>query len=157
MMWAVRKVIVLAGPLFLAVACDQSDKANNSMDTKQTYSLCPKTDDARQRLYENVNQFSDQQQAKVIDRGSGAQKELSDIGSNVLKNTGGDTVLLTIEKTGEFRISVTNLGLKEKLALAIRSFEGHGNNAAVDRFMSDLGRFWTIQGVDGGVTDDPPC
>jgi hypothetical protein len=114
------KLVLLAGPLFLTIGCGQSGKADKMLETKQTYSLCPKTVDARQRLYQQVTLFADRQKARVTDRASGAQRELSDIGSGVLKNTGGEPLLLTVEKAGEFRISVTNLGLKEKIALAVR-------------------------------------
>jgi hypothetical protein len=156
-MRAIWKLVALASPLFLIVGCGPSDEASKIVEKKQTYSLCPKTDDARQRLYKQVTLFADEEKARVIDRSSGAKRELSDIGSSVLNNTGGDSILLTVEKPGVFRISVTNLGLKEKIALAIRVGGQPGEDMAVNRLMRDLGRFWTIQEVVGGVTNDPPC
>ena len=93
------------------------------METKTTYSLCPTAGDSRQRLYDEVKTFAEQQGARLIDRSSGAKQELSDLQSAVLKNTGGDPILLTIEKAGQYRVSVTNLGLKEKVALSVRSLE----------------------------------
>lgn len=156
-MRSIFKLGVLAWPLFLTIGCGQSGQADKIMETKKTYSLCPKTDDARQRLYQQVNLFADRQKARVTDRASDAQRELSDIGSGVLKNTGGEPLLLTVEKAGEFRISVTNFGLKEKIALAVRFWGEPGKDMAIDRLMIDLGAFWTVQEVDGGVTNDPPC
>jgi hypothetical protein len=104
-----------------------------------------------------VKEFADQQQARFIDRGAGAQQELSAMGPDVLSNTGGSPVLLTVERPDEFRISVTNLGLSEKIALTVRSTREFGEASPVGVFMNDLGRFWTIQRVEGGVTDDPRC
>ena len=127
------------------------------METRYAYSLCPTNDDSRQRLHELVRDFSNRQQARLIDRGAGAQRELSQMDTNVLRKTGGDVILLTIEKPGEFRISITNLGLREKLAVAIGFGGESGDDSPVRGFMDDLSRFWRIQRVDGGVTDDPPC
>ena len=152
-----RNVVVLSVLLLLIVACGQSDKGVDSMERKQTYSLCPRTDQSRQSLFEQVKGFADQQQARFIDRGEGAERELSSMGSDVLRKTGGSPVLLTVEKPNEFRISVTNLGLREKIALTVRSWGEIGEASPVAGFMDDLGRLWTIQRVEGGVTDDPPC
>jgi hypothetical protein len=145
-----RKAMVLAVPLFMVVACGQPE-------IKRIYSLCPKTDESRQRLYEQVKNFADQQRARLIDRGDGVERELSNMESEVLNKTGGNPILLTGEKPDEFRISVTNLGLKEKMALTVRSSAARGEASPVAAFMDDLGRFWAIQRVEGGVADDPPC
>jgi hypothetical protein len=91
------KAIALAVPLSLAVACGQSDEGSRSMGVKQTYSLCPNTGGARQRLYEQVSNFADQQQAQFSDRGAGVKRELSSLGPEVLTNTGGCPVLLGCE------------------------------------------------------------
>jgi hypothetical protein len=79
------------------------------------------------------------------------------MGSNVLSKTGGDPVLLTVEKPEEFRISVTNLGLRVKIALTIRIWDTSGASGSIADLMDGIGRFWTIQRVEGGVSDDPPC
>ena len=101
--------------------------------------------------------MADQQQAQFIDRGAGAQSELSGMTSDVLKNTTGTAILITVEKPDMFRISVTNLGLREKIALSVRSWGGVRQHLAVARFMNDLNRFWMVQEVDRSVTNDPPC
>lgn len=152
-----KLIVVLAFPLSLAIACGQTNEVSDSMETKQTYSLCPKSDDARQRLYEQVRGFADQHRARFIDRGAGAQRELSQSGSDVLKRTGGEVILLMVEKSGEFRLSVTNLGLDEKIALAVRTWNAAGEDSAITSFLDDLRSFWTVQVVDGSVTNDPPC
>jgi hypothetical protein len=152
-----RTALVLAVPLFVTIACGQSDNGGDNMETARTYSLCPKTDESRQKLYEEVTNFAAQQNARLIDRGDGARRELSSMQSEVLNQTGGEPILLTVEKPDEFRISVTNLGLREKMALTIRS-SGAGDEAGpVASFVDDLARFWVIQRVEGGVADDPPC
>ena len=151
------KVVAVAVPLVVTAACGQSNEASDSMGTKQTYELCPKTIASRQRLYEQVRNFADQQQARFIDRSAGVQRELSAMDSDVLKNTGGTPILITVEKSDDFRISVTNLGLKEKVALAVRSWGEISKDSAVTRFMKDLDHYWTVQSVDGSVTNDPPC
>lgn len=155
-MKATLKLAALTWALLLTAACGQSEKPKD-LEIKKIYSLCPKTNDARQNLYRQMRFFANQQKARVVDRSSGAQRELSDIGSDVLNGTGGEPILLTIEKPSEFRISLTNLGLKEKLALAVRMWGEPGKDMPVDKLMRDLSRFWTIQEVDGGVTDDPSC
>lgn len=148
---------ILAFLLLAVIGCNRSNDSEDSVGTKDTYSLCPKTDDSRQGLYEIAKIFANTQKAKFIDRSAGAKQELSDIGSAVLKNTGGTPILLTIEKPGEFRISVTNLGLTNKIALTIRSWGADSEASAVSGFMKNLSLFWTIQEIEGGVTDDPPC
>src|SRR3546814_4810566 len=80
-------------PLLFVSACGQSDEAKDDMEVKQTYSLCPISEDSRQRLYDQVKSFADHQGARFIDRSAGAKQELSDIGSDVLNKTGGSPIL----------------------------------------------------------------
>lgn len=127
------------------------------METKTTYSLCPTAGDSRQRLYDEVKTFAEQQGARLIDRSSGAKQELSDLQSGVLKNTGGDPILLTVEKAGQYRVSVTNLGLKEKVALSVRSLGEASSMEPISAFIDSLGRYWAIKEVGGSVQNDPPC
>lgn len=156
-MRAIGKTAAIAISFSLVASCGQSDKAEVSMRTKDTYSLCPIRENSRQMLYELARDFANRQQVRLVDRGAGAQEELSGMNSNVLRNTGGEVILLTIEKPEKFRISITNLGLREKLALAIGFWGDNGEASPVRGFMDDLSRFWRIERVDGGVTNDPPC
>lgn len=151
------RATILAAPLFFIVACGQSDEATESMEMKQAYSLCPTSEDSRQRLYDQVKSFADQHEARLIDRSAGAQQELAAIGSDVLAKTGGDLVLLTVEKSDEFRVTVGNVGLKEKFGLTVRSLGEASDAAPVSDFMADLGRFWAIEEVERSVENDPPC
>lgn len=66
-------LLMLVVQLLLVVACGQSDRRDDNLETVHAYSLCPKTGDARERLSEQVKNFSGQQQARLIDRGDGAQ------------------------------------------------------------------------------------
>lgn len=157
MMLPVLKLFLIAGLLFFTFGCGQSNKEDRVVETKQVYSLCPITADARERMYYHVSRIVDQQQALITDRSSEAQKELSDIKSGVLKSTGGEPILLTVEKPGEFRISVTNLGLVEKIAMSVSWWGESRKTTPVDDLMLDLAQFWVIEEVDGVVTDDPPC
>lgn len=152
-----RAAVAVSIPLFLLCACGQSERDNDSMGTKQIYSLCPKTSDSRERLYEQVRSFADQQKAQLIDRGFEAQQELSEMKSGVLKSTGGKIILMTVDKPNKFRISVTNLGLEEKVALAVRTWAESGEDNPVAGFVNDLDRFWAIERVEGSVANDPPC
>jgi hypothetical protein len=148
--------IVLAVQLLFISACGQSADAKEDMEAKQTYSLCPTSEDSRQRLYDQAKSFTDQQGASLIDRSAGAKRELSHIGSDVLNNTGGSPILLTIEKPDRFRVSITNLGLREKVALTVR-WGAETSDAPVSDFMVDLARFLEIEEVERSVENDPPC
>jgi hypothetical protein len=77
--------------------------------------------------------------------------------SSVLESTGGNPVLVTVEKPSKFRVSITNLGLKEKFALSVGFSDTTGEDPSIAGFMADVGRFWTIHEVDRSVTNDPPC
>src|SRR3546814_14882325 len=70
------RAVVLAVPLLFVSACGQSDEAKDDMEVKQTYSLCPISEDSRQRLYDQVKSFADHQGARFIDRSAGAKQEL---------------------------------------------------------------------------------
>lgn len=150
-------VLMLAMQLLLLVACGQSDRGDGAVEIVHAYSLCPKTGDARERLSEQVKNFSGEQDARLTDRGGGAQQELSNMGSAVLNRTGGAPILLTVEKPDKFRVSVTNLGLREKVALTIRLWNVQPEASPVSGLIDELSRYWTIQEVEGAVTDDPPC
>lgn len=145
---------LLATPLLLAASCDQPDKAYKGMETKRTYSLCPKAADSKQKIYEQLRSLAGEQQARFTDRSAGAESELYNMGSGVLNQTGGDPLLVTVEKPNDFRISITNLGLREKLVLTVRSW---GDAKVGARFVNGLDSSWTIREVEGGVTNDPPC
>lgn len=149
--------VALAILLFSLAACNQSDRISISMEVKQTYSLCPKYRNVERKLYEQVKHFADQQKAKLIDRGDEAQQELSKMRSSVLTNTSRKVILLTVERPGEFRISVTNLGLNEKIALAVRHWGKVSEDNPVSELMNDLDRSWTVKRVDGNVTNEPHC
>ena len=151
------RFIILVGPLFLIFGCGQSDKPSAFMEKKNTYSLCPKTGDARQRLIRQIGLFADQQKAQIIDRSSEVQQELYDLRSDVLNKTGGQPILITVKKAGEFRVSVTNLGLKEKMVLSVTRMGEPGSDIAIDGLIHEFGPFWTMEEVDGGITNDPSC
>jgi hypothetical protein len=151
------KAIALAAPLLFVSACSQSDDTDKQMEAKQTYSLCPKTEDAQRRLSDLVRNFANEQGARLIDRSAGAQQELSGLESDVLDQTGGSPILITVEKAGEYRISVTNLGLREKVALSVRSLGETAPSNPVTSFIKVLRSFWTIEESEDNVTDDPPC
>src|SRR3546814_18736297 len=102
------RAVVLAVPLLFVSACGQSDEAKDDMEVKQTYSLCPISEDSRQSLYDQVKSFADHQGARFIDRSAGAKQALSDIGSDVINKTGGRPTHLTVEKPKGFRVSVHN-------------------------------------------------
>lgn len=150
-------VVVLMTLLLFAAACGQSKMDGDRMEAVRTYSLCPKAADARQRLQAQVEAFALQHNAQVFDRSDAAQQELSSIESQVLAKTGDSPILLTIEKQDDFRISVTNLGLKEKVALTIRTWRASSEADFLAGFMSELGRDWEIRTSEVGITDDPPC
>src|SRR3546814_3259677 len=71
------RAVVLAVPLLFVSACGQSDEAKDDMEVKQTYSLCPISEDSRQRLYDQVKSFADHQGARFIDRSAGAKDRKS--------------------------------------------------------------------------------
>ena len=149
------------GALFLTstASCGQSPTDAGNAQTKRVYQLCPKSGDARARLNEIAKTYAAEQQAQVFDRGAEAQNELAGMesGSGTLRSTNLPLVLLTIEKPGAFRISITNLGLKEKLALSVRLWNESDGDSKIGAFLNQVERFWTIKEVQGGVSDDPPC
>ena len=151
-----RFIIIAA--LFSLCGCGRSENVPNSLEpTNRVYSLCPKRDDARQRLLEAVRDFAERRNAQLIDRSAGAHRELSGLESKVLENTGGEPVLLTVTKPTEFRVSVTNLGLSDKMALAVRVSRKIDGSALLVDLMDGLSPYWDIQTTEGSVGNDPPC
>lgn len=150
-----------AGALFLTstASCGQSPTDAGNAQTKRAYQLCPKSRDARARLTEIAKAYAAEQQAQVFDRGAEAQNELAGMysGSGTLRSTNLPLVLLTIEKPRAFRISITNLGLKEKFGLSVRHWNESDRDSKAEAFLNQVERFWTIEEIQGGVTDEPPC
>jgi hypothetical protein len=144
--------------LITLAGCNQSQQNPPDMATKQTYSLCPKSDESRPRLREALRDFAAQNQARFIDRSAEAQNELSTMQSSkgALESTGGDLIILSVEKQNDFRVSLSNLGLREKVALSVR-YWGKQQEGRVTALLADLERSWVIQRVEGGVADAPPC
>lgn len=144
---------------FSLSACDQSDKPHESKQTAQTYSLCPKDKDARQKLGALAKVFARQDDVQFVDRSAAAQQELSrmDTGSQALHSTGGELLVMTLQKEGRFRISISNLGLREKVAIKIRRWDGAIGATEIDDFLRELSIYWVIEPVAAGVTDAPPC
>ena len=146
------------GALFLAstASCGQSPTdAGNTV--KRLYQLCPKSGDALARLKEIAEAYAVELNAEVSDRGAGAQNELAQMNSDTLRSTNLPVVLLTIEKPKALRISITNLGLKEKFALSVRVWNGSNGDSTEEAFLNHVERYWSIEKVKGGVSDNPPC
>src|SRR3546814_1193015 len=73
-----------------------------------------------------------------------------------LFRSGGSPILLTVEKPNGFRVSVTNLGLRDKVALTVRSWGEAGGATSVSDFVADLARFWVINEVARSVDNGRP-
>lgn len=140
-------------------SCGQSPTDAGNVQTKRVYQLCPKSRDARVILNEIAKTYAAEHQAQVFDRGAEAQNELAgmDSGSGTLRSTNLPLVLLTIDKPGAYRISITNVGLKEKFGLSVRLWNGSKGGREAEAFLKQVERYWTIEKVQGGVLDDPPC
>ena len=155
---AVQFAFRAVGALFLnsTASCGSTgtDRSNKQIER---YQLCPKSGDARVRLNELAKAYAAQQQAQVTDHGSEAQNELAGMDSAVLRSTNLPVVLLTIEKPSAFRISITNLGLREKFALSVRLWDNVGAEGNAEAFLHEAKRFWSIEPIEGGVLNDPPC
>ncbi|HUE78500.1 MAG TPA: hypothetical protein VMN38_02570 [Sphingomicrobium sp.] len=153
-----RRSAAILGILgLLTPSCGQSD---TDTSTKLAYQLCPKSGDARAKLHELAMAYAAQQQAQVFDRGAEAQNELASMQSGqsvALRSTNLPLVLLTIEKPRAFRISITNVGLKEKFGLSVRLWNNSSGDSNAAAFLSQVERFWRIDKVQGGVSNDPPC
>lgn len=146
--------------LLLAEGCSQHQEGSRPMEAKQQYSLCPMAGgDSRRHLLEVIREFAARTQARVVDRGAEAQEELAGMrtGKNVLDSSGGDLMVLTVEVPNDFRVSLSNLGLKEKVALSIRRRKEEQQDPRITALFADIERYWTIAPVEGGVTDEPRC
>ncbi len=152
---AAQFALCAVGVLCLTSAsCGQSP---TDAGKKRAYQLCPKSGDARAKLNEIAEAYAVEQHAQVFDRGAEAQNELAGIGSGALRSTNLPLVLLTIEKPKAFRISITNAGLKEKFGLSVRLWNESDGNGEAEAFLNQVERYWTIEEVQGGMSDDPPC
>ena len=127
----------------------------------QRYSLCPRGEGSWEKLFALATAFAEKKEATLFDLGEETQRDLSKMrggrGSTALHRTGGDLVVLTISKPQTFRVSIGNLGLKEKAALAIRYWDVAGKDPDLDLLLADIDRFWMVEAVDGSVLDYPPC
>lgn len=157
-MYNYKKTAAFVFLLLSVASCGQSDNAILNMSTKTDYSLCPKSESSRSDLFELMRDFANQHEARIVDRGAEAQRELSGMSrGNALASTGGDLIMLTVEKPNEFRISLSNLGLREKIGLTIRYWAGSEGDSRVKALMDDIERFWSIEAEEGGTMNDPPC
>lgn len=154
------KIATFTVLILVLISCDRNGNHGDViMQNKFSFSLCPKRGSSRDQLYDIVINFAKQENARVVDRGTEAQAELSGVhkGKDVLSSTGGDLMLLTIEKPNEFRISLTNLELNEKFALTVKYFGRSEGGNRVESLLDDIERSWDVRGVEGGITNDPPC
>ena len=156
---AVHFAFRAVGALFLAFtsSCGPEPDTGDTQITR--YQLCPKSSDARTRLIEITKAYAAEQQAQVFDRGAEAQSELAGMasGSGTLRSTNLPLVLLTIEKPEVFRISITNAALSEKFGLSMRFWKKGGKESNAEAFLDKVKRFWTVERIEGGVSNDPPC
>lgn len=145
--------------LLAVIACDQSQESMPNMETKQTYSLCPIRAGSRPRLHTLVEEFANKYQARIIDRSAEAQGELAGMkkGADILDHSAEDLIMLTVEIPNDLRVSLSNLGLREKVALTVRHSKAGVQDVRVAALLANIGRFWRAQPVEGGVLDDPPC
>jgi hypothetical protein len=109
-----------------------------------------------------VKDFAEREQARFTDRSAGVQHELEALGQqDFLKAMGGKVIMLSVTKPGQYDFSVTNIGLKEKLAMGIGFWGEPPQNHAVDDFLTQLGKIWDIEKFSkdrhAGVLNEPPC
>lgn len=151
-----RKDILLAFAVLMLSACNQTKQSTERIET---YSLCPEGAASRERLIVLVQNFAFRNQAEFTDRSAESQNELSAMrgSKGALPLTGGPLIVLAVEKPNDFRVSLSNLGLREKVSLGVRYWNGRSENARVSQLLSDIDRSWVIQTVEGGVLNDPPC
>lgn len=154
----VRLVAAVAIVLTSTASCGSPTDAEDTQ-TKQAYQLCPISIDALAKLNEIATSFAAEQQAKVYDRGAEAQRELAsmDHGSDTLRSTNLPLILLTIEKPSVFRVSITNAGLQEKIAVTVRIWKETDGDSRTEALISQLGSHWSIDKAPGGILNDPPC
>lgn len=157
-----RKLMpIFLGVLFLSflAACVQSENDSSINTRKQDYSLCPRNDQSRSQLLALVREFAARNQARLVDRGPEAQNELNQTmgGHELLNDTGGDLIVLMVEKPNQYRISLSNAGLREKIALSVRYWTEREEDSGVAELLSNIERSWVVEPVDAGVTDAPLC
>jgi hypothetical protein len=150
-----KNIVVVVTFLALA-ACGQSKERPHRMET---YSLCPRGTESRSRLRELVQNFATLNQAEFTDRGAESQSELSAMqgSKGALNSTGGALIVLAVEKPNDFRVSFSNLGLREKVSLGVSDWKSGQANVRIAKLLTEIERSWVIQRVEGGVSDDPPC
>lgn len=154
-----QRVLTSVFVLFLATSCGQPKKADGDMENKETYSLCPKTDTSVKELPSVIKHFANEEKASIVDRGADAQREISGIsaGKGVLDATGGGLVMLTVDKRNEFRVSLSNLGLKRMVDMSVRYRKEDARKEVVDHLSRLLNAAWNIGKVEDGVTGKPQC
>jgi hypothetical protein len=144
--------------LLVVAACDRTHAGSPEIQSKQEYSLCPKNKESRPRLLQIFKEFAANNDATITDRGAEAQLELSGMeNKGALRSTGGDLVVLTVEKPNDLRISLSNLGLLEKFAMAVRGQKAGQQDRRVSALMAAIDQSWIVQRLDDGVGNDPPC
>jgi hypothetical protein len=150
-----RNIVIVVAFLALA-ACDQLKEGPHRMET---YSLCPRGNESRSRLRELVLNFAVLNQAKFTDRGAESQGELSAMqgSKGALNSTGGTLIVLAVEKPNDFRVSLSNLGLRDKVSMGVRYWNSGPGNVRIAKLLTEIEHSWVIQRVEGGVSDDPPC
>jgi hypothetical protein len=142
-LWAHRTAtIVLAVSLIFFAACSDQPTVGIGPGIKQSYSLCPKTPDAGRRLYAQLREFSQRERAHFSDVGPETQEDLSKMGSSVPGQTGGDLILVTVEKPGEFRISATMRDFGRNLLCQSE----HGGKSVKRTGLLTLWRGWIVSG-----------
>lgn len=157
-MSTVFRMVSLVVIIVASASCERSQKNDNSQGIRTDYSLCPKSLNAKNEIGILAQKFATENSAQLFNRSIAAQSELSQMtnGEKIIISSGGKIILITIEKPNEFRISLANTGLKEKLGMSIRHWGESKDNRLTD-WVANVGRFWEIERVNGGVEDSPPC
>jgi hypothetical protein len=150
----VQKITMLASFILGAMVWCSAARS----ETITQYSLCPKSISARAALPGLASNFAEANGATFSDVGPIRERQLvSGGGRNLLSATGGPLVVIVVEKRGKFRLSLGNLGLREKFGIGVEVSAEGVEEGVLARFFSELSFGWTVERVDGGITNDPPC
>jgi hypothetical protein len=125
---------------------------------REEYIVCLSSTDESTDFKEYLTLFAHREDLDIFDRSNEAERELEGLehARDVLDSTEGPLILMTVERTNSFRISITNAGLGKNINLTFR-YNPESRPPEASEVLRFAMQKYSVSPADADNSSSPSC